>query len=199
LNGDVQGIIAGAHVGYNRQFDRWVVGLEGAIDPTLITRRLSILVPNTGADPDGSLGIGAAATGPVWSSIQGSLRARAGYALDRVLFYGSGGAAFGAFGSAFQLWGIDLNLAPFYAANMHSSTRVGWTAGGGVEYAINPHWSVRGEYRYSDFGHLKDFPAPSSLGVSYAADRRLDQNQVQLGLSYKFGEWAQAAPVAAKY
>ena len=32
-----------------------------------------------------------------------------------------------------------------------------------------------------------------------AADRHLDQNQVQLGLSYKFGETAQAAPVAAKY
>jgi len=199
LNGDAQGVIGGAHVGYNRQFDRWVVGVEGAVDPTLLTRRLSILVPDTGADPDGSLGIGATATGSVWSSLQGSLRARAGYALDRVLFYGSGGAAFGAFSSSFQLWGIDLNLAPFYAANMRSSTRVGWTAGGGVEYAINPHWSVRGEYRYSDFGHLKDFPAPSSLGASYAADRHLDQNQVQLGLSYKFGETAQAAPVAAKY
>jgi TonB-dependent siderophore receptor len=199
LNGDAQGIIAGAHMGYNKQFDRWVVGVEGAVDPTLMTRRLTILVPDTGADPDGSLRIGATATGSVWSSLQGSLRARAGYALDRVLFYGSGGAAFGAFSSSFQLYGMDLSLAPFYAANMHSSTRVGWTAGGGVEYAINPHWSVRGEYRYSDFGHLKDFPAPSSLGATYAADRRLDQNQVQLGLSYKFGEAAQAAPVAAKY
>ena len=199
LNGDAQGVIAGAHVGYNRQFDRWVVGVEGAIDPALMTRRLSILVPDTGADPDGGLGIGATATGSVWSSIQGSLRARAGYALDRVLFYGSGGAAFGAFSSSFQLYGMDLSLAPFYAANMHTSTRVGWTAGGGVEYAINPHWSVRGEYRYSDFGHLRDFPAASSLGATYAADRRLDQNQVQLGLSYKFGEAAQATPVAVKY
>ena len=29
---------------------------------------------------------------------------------------------------------------------------VGWTAGGGVEYAIDNNWSVRAEYRYTDFG-----------------------------------------------
>jgi iron complex outermembrane receptor protein len=197
-NGDATGVIGGAHLGYNQQFDKWVIGVEGAVDPTVMSRSLSINVPNTAADPTGALGIGATATGSIWSTIQGSVRARAGYAFDRMLFYGTGGFAVGAFGSNFQVYGNDLTLAPFYAADQHSTTRAGWTLGGGVEYAVNPHWSVRGEYRYTDFGHIGDLPAASSMGVAYAADRHLDQNQVQVGLSYKFGEPVMA-PVSAKY
>ena len=116
-----------------------------------------------------------------------------------MLFYGTGGFAVGAFGSNFQVYGNDLTLAPFYAADQHSTTRAGWTLGGGVEYAVNQHWSVRGEYRYTDFGHMGDLPAATSLGAAYAADRHLDQNQVQVGLSYKFGETLSTAPVLAKY
>ena len=198
VNGEAIGVIGGAHVGYNQQYDKWVVGLEGSVDPTLMSRNVLVNVPNSAADPTGALGIGATATGSIWSTIQGSVRARAGYALDRVMFYGTGGVAVGAFGSNFQVFGNDLTLAPFYAADQRSATRAGWTVGGGVEYAVNPHWSVRGEYRYTDFGHLGDSPAATSMGVAYAADRHLDQNQVQVGLSYKFGE-AAPTPVAAKY
>ncbi len=197
-NGDAIGVIGGVHLGYNQQFDKWVVGLEGSVDPTLMSRNVLVSVPNSAADPTGALGIGATATGSIWSTIQGSVRARAGYALDRMLFYGTGGVAVGAFGSNFQVYGNDLTLAPFYAADQRSATRAGWTVGGGIEYAVNPHWSVRGEYRYTDFGHLGDSPAATSMGVAYAADRHLDQNQVQVGLSYKFGEPA-PAPVVAKY
>ena len=55
---------------------------------------------------------------------------------------------------------------------------------------------MSGEYRYTDFGHMGDFPAATSMGVAYTADRHLDQNQVQVGFSYKFGE---DVPVSAKY
>ncbi len=197
-NGEAIGVIGGAHVGYNQQYDKWVVGLEVSVDPTLMSRNVLVSVPNSAADPTGALGIGATATGSIWSTIQGSVRARAGYAFDRMLFYGTGGFAVGAFGSNFQVYGNDLTLAPFYAADQRSATRAGWTVGGGVEYAVNFHWSVRGEYRYTDFGHLGDSPAATSMGVAYAADRHLDQNQVQVGLSYKFGEPVMA-PVSAKY
>lgn len=32
------------------------------------------------------------------------------------------------------------------------ATRIGWTVGDGVEYAFDPHWIIRAEYRYTDFG-----------------------------------------------
>ena len=194
-NGDATGVIGGAHLGYDQQFDKWVVGLEGSVDPTLMSRNVLVSVPNAAADPTGTLGIGATATGAIWSTIQGSVRARAGYALGRMLFYGTGGVAVGAFGSNFQLYGIDNGtFSPFYAADQHSVTRAGWTLGGGVEYAVNPHWSVRGEYRYTDFGHMGDFPAATSAGIFYTVDRHLDQQQVQVGVSYHFNDGA-TAPV----
>ena len=114
-----------------------------------------------------------------------------------MLFYGTGGVAIGAFGSNLQLYGIDNGtFSPLYAADQRSATRLGWTVGGGVEYAVNPRWSVRGEYRYTDFGHLGDSPAPTSMGVFYAADRHLDQQQVQVGVSYHFNGGV-TAPVEA--
>ena len=146
-------------------------------------------------DSTGALGIGASANGAVWSSIQGSIRARAGYAFDRMLFYGTAGVAFGEFGGNFQIYGNDTNLATFYGGDQLTTTRVGWTLGGGVEYAINRRWSVTGEYRYSDFGHLTNFAAAGSTGVFYTADRHLDQQQVQMGVSYKLGD-VSAAPIA---
>jgi len=198
INGEAIGVIGGAHVGYNKQVDWWVVGVEGAVDPTLMSRgvQISAPVPDAAAVAIGVTGVGATATGAIWSTIQGSVRARAGFTYDRMLFYGTGGVAIGEFSSNFQVFGADFTLAPFYAADQRSVTRVGWTLGGGVEYAVNPNWSVRGEYRYADFGHIGDSPAATSAGVTYAADRHLDQNQVQVGVSYKFGE---DAPVIAKY
>ena len=89
----------------------------------------------------------------------------------------------------------------FFAAGNPGQTvlRVGWTIGGGVEWAVNNNWSVRGEYRYADFGNLTD--APNQIfypGSFYSGTRHLDQNQVQFGFNYKFGD-AASAPVIAKY
>jgi opacity protein-like surface antigen len=186
LGNAAQGVIGGAHAGYNYQINQWVLGLEGSVDPTTLLRSVSVL-PVDGSTIQGDLR----------SSIQGSIRGRAGFAFDRLLFYGTGGVAFAKFSSDLQLSGIDL-LGPFYAAGSRSSSRVGWTVGGGVEYAINSYWSVMGEYRYSDFGRITDLPAPTVVGTSATANRHLAQNQVQVGFSYKFDSFA-PPPVVAKY
>ncbi len=94
----------GGQVGVNDQYDRFVVGIE----------------------VDG----GFVGWGPVTGV--GSVRLRAGYALDRFLVYGTGGM------------GIE--------------DSIGWTLGGGVEYALTDHWSVGAEYLHHDFigGHVAD-------------------------------------------
>ena len=125
-------------------------------------------------------------TGKVQSGVQGSVRARAGYAFGRLLPYVTGGVAFGSFNSDAQLFGVDLDGATSFAASgANSATRVGWTLGAGLEYAINNHWSLRAEYRYTDFGHLAISTDPSAVGAAFAVDRQLDQHQVQVGFSYK--------------
>jgi outer membrane immunogenic protein len=55
----------------------------------------------------------------------------------------------------------------FFGTTSATNWHTGWTAGAGLEYAIDNHWSVRGEYRYSDFG-TKNYaiPAPGNQGTN---------------------------------
>ena len=53
IGSGAQGVIGGAHVGYNQQFDQWVLGLEGSVDGTTAEQK-SLIVPgpNLIADPN---------------------------------------------------------------------------------------------------------------------------------------------------
>jgi len=181
---DAQGVLFGAHVGYNRQFDNWVVGFEGSVDGTSLVQRESL----SGVDAAGDQ---AALSSFVQSDIQGSVRARAGYSIGRLLPYVAGGLAIGHFATQSDLASAknaDSAFDGFATHGLQWTTRLGWTLGGGLEWAVNNHWSIRGEYRYSDFGVVADAPTVALPGTFYGGERRLDQNQVQFGFSYKFGD-----------
>jgi outer membrane immunogenic protein len=170
-----QGVIGGAHVGYNWQGGPWVLGIEGSVDGTSLSK---------------SITPGAGVVFSDRSEIQGSIRGRAGIAWDRALLYATGGAAFGGFSATFT--------SP-NGTDTFSSTRVGWTVGGGLAYAITNNWSVYAEYRYSDFGTSNVFPGPSFGNVAgLFVHRHYTQNQVQAGFSYKFDTYA-PAPIVSKY
>jgi outer membrane immunogenic protein len=177
FNPNPSGVIGGAHVGYNLQIAQWVVGLEGTVDGTSLEgTRTSV----TGV------------TMNMRSEVQGSIRARLGIAFNRWLIYGTGGAAF-----AGNTDGYIFNGPP-PLAETDSKTRSGWTVGGGVEYAITNNWSLRAEYRYSDFGRSPDFPFSSITLGNVAFTHHLTESQVQAGFSYHFTPFA-PAPIVAKY
>jgi outer membrane immunogenic protein len=174
-----QGVIGGAHIGYNLQINQWVAGIEGTVDGTSINK--SIFDPISG--------INVSTKAP----IQGSLRARAGVAWDRALIYVTGGAAFTSIHNDYSVFGAGI------PSESISKTRSGWTVGAGIEYAVTNNWSLRAEYRYSDFGHYTDFPfAIFAFPASLTVQHHLTQNQVQVGVSYKFDSLA-PAPVVARY
>jgi outer membrane immunogenic protein len=173
LNGALthpHGVIGGGHLGYNFAgipgfglgTGGLVFGVEGDVD---------------GSDYRDTIG---AAT--LKNKIQGSARGRLGVAVDRALFYATGGAAFAGFDTTYA--------APAFVAPSH--TRVGWTVGGGVEYAVTTQWSLRAEYRYSDFGTFTDALARGT------ASRRETMQRAQVGFSYKFDTFV-PAPVVARY
>ena len=111
-------------------------------------------------------------------NVQGSIRGRVGVAFDRLLIYGTGGAAFGGFNNNYvnTLNGLT---------DSFNHTRVGWTAGGGVEYALTNNWSVRAEYRHTDFGRSVDNLA-ASTGGGVNVHQHDVENQILAGFSYKF-------------
>lgn len=97
----------------------------------------------------------------------GSVRGRVGYALNPFMVYATGGVAAS---------GMKLNTG----ASSDSNTHIGWTAGAGVEAAINDKVTGRIEYRYSDYGSktYNVTPGPVSSGF--------DEQSVRAGIGIKF-------------
>ncbi|MCX8253389.1 Porin [Beijerinckiaceae bacterium RH CH11] len=179
-NVNANGVIGGAHVGYNFSTQSLGFGNFGGLGA-------GGLVLGVEGDVDGSnyksnylLGAVSDATR---QDIQGSVRGRLGVAFDRFMVYGTGGAAFGDLKNNYTFGALNSSL---------SHTRVGWTAGGGVEYAISNNWSLRAEYRYTDFGTFND-----QIGAVNVRHHETD-NRVQGGFSYKFDTFV-PAPVVARY
>ncbi len=81
----------------------------------------------------------------------GTVRARAGYAFDNFLVYGTGGLAYGKMGFDQKLVAGDGAQSARWRAST-DGWNLGWTLGGGAEYAID-RWTVGAEYLYIDLGN----------------------------------------------
>jgi outer membrane immunogenic protein len=196
------GVIGGVHVGYNLQYNPWLVlGIEGNVDGTSLSHSISVAVNDVFGDTPGVL------SATTQGDVQGAIRGRVGVSFDRLLIYGTGGVAFtGVNTTLVDTTGFFTGI-PGTSASF-SNTRVGWTAGGGIEYAVTDNWWVRAEYRYSNFGTTTDFPFIGQLPFPDSFVRvqhHLTENQVQVGFSYRF-DWTipappppPPAPVVAKY
>lgn len=110
------GIAGGGQLGYNwHVHPNWVLGLE--------------------ADLQGS---GASDTFAAWKFSNpwfGTVRGRAGYAMNNILAYLTGGLAYGG-------GRVEFGIAS------ESQSHLGWTIGGGVEVGLTPNWTAKAEYLY---------------------------------------------------
>lgn len=142
LSYDRNGFVGGAQAGYNWQVDQFVFGVEADID-------------YSDMDGTGALATAVAPFANGWfrsrSEIQwlGTLRGRAGLAIDRALIYGTGGLAYGGVKDSFQ-WGYP-TLGQVYQGRA-SNTEWGWTAGAGFEYAWTDNFILGAEVLYFDLG-----------------------------------------------
>jgi len=119
--------------------------------------------------------------------IQGSIRGRLGWAINRALLYATGGVGFGD-GKATTIATRDgVGSAEF----SKSKTLVGWTVGGGIEYALpfSSHWTLRAEYRYTDLGsiHVSSPGAtfPTLIGP-WTAKADFRTHNAIFGVNFKF-------------
>ena len=79
-----------------------------------------------------------------------------------------------------------------YGKNALHKIQLGWTVGGGVEYALNNTWSVKADYTYSNFGSVHSnypiIPTPtlSEFSAAMNAKANLIIHSLSLGLIYRF-------------
>jgi outer membrane immunogenic protein len=104
------------------------------------------------------------------SDYAGTLRARLGYAAGRFLPYLTAGGA-----------GADAEVSATDGSLSESDFLLGWTVGGGIEYALNKNWSVKAEYMYVDLGRHTWFS-----GKLWESSADLTSNTVRLGVNYRF-------------
>jgi len=162
------GVMGGAYAGYNYQVSpNFVLGVEGDFQGN--SSSASFYYPTFDVTPR------------VQQNWLASLNGRLGIAYDRALFYAIGGAAWGQ-GSVTVTPGILL-----FPANLPPVSRTanlsGWDVGAGVEYAFDPRWVGRLEYRYYNFGSFN----ASNVGAYLPLHVQTSVNTVRGGFAYLFG------------
>jgi outer membrane immunogenic protein len=95
----------------------------------------------------------------------GTVRGRAGYAMNNVLFFGTLGLAIG---------GVRAEMA----GGDEWKTHHGWAGGLGVEVGLTPGWSVKAEYLYIDLSARNYLFTGTVNG--------LESNILRLGVNYRF-------------
>jgi outer membrane immunogenic protein len=178
---DPGGFIGGGQVGYNFQSDALVVGAEldfqigsGGSSGTVCMAEVGCEVPSTST----------ASSELEWL---GTARGRIGAAFDRTLIYATGGIAFGEVRNYLD---ADLGGAPYIFSNEESSTRFGWTVGGGAEHALTDKLSLKGEYLYYNLADTTMTTLSDGVGgpqgrigtYKFSNDGQI----VRVGLNYRF-------------
>lgn len=139
------GVLGGVQAGYNWQTGPLVFGIEADVQ---LNGSDDTFAPWKFSNP--------------WF---GTARGRVGYAYSNILFYGTGGLAFGG-----------LRGETFGLSETHST--IGWTAGLGAEFALSKNWSAKAEYLYVDLSDknftITGLPNGYQFGV------------VRLGVNYHF-------------
>jgi outer membrane immunogenic protein len=206
---NLSGVIGGGQIGVNRHLAPWLVfGFEADIQGAdLSTRANALSTPDPGAPGLGAhVGVIDAAARVDWF---GTARARIGVApIDpRILFYVTGGLAYGHVAQTLRYSDIFPALPGFlFGGGDAGGARVGWTVGGGVEWAT-PFCglSAKVEYLYVDLGATSvTAPGFGNVGLlpgSYFTATQTTParfHSVRIGLNYRF-DWERPAVVAAGY
>jgi outer membrane immunogenic protein len=155
---DLDGAFLGGYVAALWQFDKVVAGIEGEVNYSWIDGENEFQPGNF-----------------FRSEINwfGSVNAKIGLPIDRLLVFATGGVALGELATGQE-------VAP--SSFEEEETSVGWTVGAGADYAVTDQVIVGVQYRYYDFGDESFSPG----GGFSDRDQDVTLHTVSLRASYKF-------------
>jgi opacity protein-like surface antigen len=163
------GPLGGGQIGFNLQRGRWVVGVEADASAADLRGENTCF--------SGLVGLNCQR---IVASL-GSVTGRLGYAWDRSLAYVKAGGAWT--NSTYNLNGNTSVLA--LGTGSTGVTAWGWTAGGGIEYALTNAWTARLEYDHIDIaGTNVPFPTVALVNAQNISVRQWI-DVVKLGVNYK--------------
>jgi opacity protein-like surface antigen len=166
-----KGVVVGGQIGCDYQFaPSWVVGIEGSAAGSTMKGSKVVGLPDS--VPDTAL---VQAKTDFLTSVTG----RIGLAFDNVLLYGKGGVAMAA-----DRYDVTGSIGGTQFGFVGLENRIGWTAGGGLEWAFSRHWSTNIEYDYYGFGHRTPTMNDQTNAVLGIVDVRQSIQVVKVGLNF---------------
>jgi outer membrane immunogenic protein len=172
------GAIGGVQAGYNLQIAHWVWGLVTDFQFSNMTANGSFNIPAIG------IFVPEVHTSSARIDWLETVRGRVGYAWNNWQPYLSGGLAYG------KVSGSMTEFVPssgFFLSGTNNTTKVGWTIGGGVDYALSRYWTAGVDYLYFDVGSdtvtevAQNF-APASISMN----QRFTGQLLRAVLDYRF-------------
>jgi outer membrane immunogenic protein len=174
------GALVGGTVGFNLENNGYLFGVEGDISWSDITGEASF--DFAGAPPPDPF-VASTDFDMAWF---GTLRGRVGFAMERVLIFATAGAAF-----------ADLELRTSFVSDPVDSgdysgsedgIEIGWTAGGGIEFAVTDRWSIKAEALYYDLGEVSATATDPVMFPGQSIETALDVTGVVArgGVNFQF-------------
>jgi outer membrane immunogenic protein len=180
-NLSTSGAEVGGLIGFNYQLNKLVLGLE-AQGSYLWLRNSRGGEFSTPDDPL-SFGEGYFESTSFKTHYLATVGPRIGYALCNWLPYVTGGAAFGDLDLKQRISELD----DFSEFRSRSDGHVGWFVGGGTQYALTNHLSVRIQYEYVDLGSIGfDHFAPFDEITAGRTSVDLREHNVSFAIIYGF-------------
>jgi outer membrane immunogenic protein len=175
------GAIGGLQAGYNWQSGLWLLGLEG--DWQWSNEESTRSSQFIGTGPFAGVRFNSSDQDRIRNLA--TVRGRVGYVYGDYLWFATGGAAWSRVESNLAITG-----AAFATSASLSTTRSGWTVGGGVETLLAPNWSAKLEYLYVDLGSINNVEVtPAAALGAFTANEKVSEHVIRVGLNYKFGSY----------
>jgi outer membrane immunogenic protein len=197
---DYSGPLGGVQAGYNWHFSpNWLLGLEADFDGSGVTTHGA----NNFRTFSAPLPASATSSFSAGQDYLGTVRGRIGWIINpELLLFGSGGFAYGQQHASAN---IQFSNGVSFSGSK-SELKTGWAAGGGIEYAFAPQWTLTGEYLRVDLGstgsviHFAGSPVPPGVNPNaiYTTNISGGENIIRAAVNYHFGvPPPPPAPVAA--